>query len=144
MADSAQVPRVQAQYTKAIAEVYLLPSECNFNSSTPRPCRYRLGVLGLDSGYLSGVGQVNIPSCSTYTNILLYCCTPVLLISSSAAAHQFFRCLICILWSRGNLIHSCEKVYNSEKNGSILVSFSTYISEVKSSISQSTFSLGKK
>ena len=23
-------------------------------------------VLGLDSGYLSGVGQVNIPSCSTY------------------------------------------------------------------------------
>ena len=25
------------------------------------------GVLGLDSGYLSGVGQVNIPSCSTHT-----------------------------------------------------------------------------
>ena len=28
------------------------------------------GVLGLDSGYLNGVGQVNVPSCSTYINVI--------------------------------------------------------------------------
>ena len=60
--------KIASEYTSAIALVYLLSSSCNFQLKYPSSMSK---YLDMDSGYLSGVGQVNILSCSTFTKIFL-------------------------------------------------------------------------
>ena len=54
-------PSSMSKYTSAIASVYLNMDSIYLSGVS--------GVLGVDSGYLNGIGQVNILSCSTYVKV---------------------------------------------------------------------------
>ena len=56
-------PSSMSKYTSAIASVYLNMDSVYLSGVS--------GVLGVDPGYLSGIGQVNILSCSTCTKVYI-------------------------------------------------------------------------
>ena len=80
LADSAQVPRVHFQvhrggsrsalgHGRGVHVLKLRPEEIKYIEEYLSGVN---GVLSLDSGYLSKVGLVNIPGCSTYTKVLRF------------------------------------------------------------------------